>query len=123
MAKTSSHRREKLESTIKDRLNVYLRNTFRDPDLKFVTITKVELTSDLAYASVYWDSFDSAIKQKASLAISKISGKVRSMLASSLDLRRVPEIKFKSDTEFEDSQNIDDLLKAEQERLDSDNHQ
>ena len=113
MAKRSPFKKDRLEADLRDKINVLLRRDFSDPDLKFVTVTKVELTSDLGYATVYWDTFDPAKREAAEKAVRKIPGKIRSMLGPTSDLRHIPEIKCVYDSQYVEELRITQILDSE----------
>ena len=72
----------------------------RDPRLEGTTIIKVELSSDMKKAFIYYSSSNSFsnIDQKDLLkGLSKVKGFIRSTLSKRLNMRRTPEINFKED--------------------------
>lgn len=115
MAKTT-YKKQQLETKILDEVNMMFRSRFNDPRFKNVTITKVELTSDYSYAHLYWDSFDTENRKEYKRALNGVVPKVRSLLSKILDIRRVPEISFHFDAQYESEQKISQLL-AEEEKL------
>ncbi len=117
MAKRSPFKKDRLEADLRDKINVLLRRDFSDPDLKFVTVTKVELTNDLGYASVFWDTFDPAKRQAAEKVMNKVQGKIRSMLGPTSELRHIPEIRCFYDSQYVEEERITKILDAEKERI------
>ncbi|MBY0517363.1 MAG: 30S ribosome-binding factor RbfA [Bacteriovoracaceae bacterium] len=107
------HSKLKYEELVKNSINSSFRRDINDPRLKFVSITKVELSEDYANAKVWWDTFDSSKKESITEAIDHLKGKIRTILASRLDVRHVPELHFVYDSQYEDEQKIDKLLKGE----------
>ena len=112
MAK-KSYKKEKIEERLLHDMNTLLRSHLRDTRLKFVTITKVEITADYSYAKLYWDTYDVNSRGDAKKAISNISSKVRAMLSKSLKIRHTPEIQFIYDSQFEEEQNVVKILEEE----------
>lgn len=113
MAQKKNFKRDKYEDRILGEVNSILRAKIADARLQFVSITKVELNKDYSVATLYWDTFSPDQKEGANAAIESIAGRVRSILAKSLDVRAVPAIEFKYDAQFEAEKAIDDLLKSE----------
>ena len=98
---------------MRNAINSALRRDLNDPRMTFVSITKVELSDDYANAKVWWDTFDSSKRGEIKEAISHLKGRIRTILASRLDVRHVPELHFVYDSQYEDEQKIDRLLKGE----------
>ena len=97
-------------------INSFLRRTVADARLKFVTVTKVEVSNDLSHAKVFWDTFDPLKRGDAKKAIGGLASKVRGQLAQVLEVRTVPTITFIYDSQYEDEKVITDLLKESQSK-------
>lgn len=113
MARKESFSKIKYEERMRNEINILFRRDFSDPRLKLLTVTRVELTSDYSYATVYWDAFDVGSRGEMKSAVSRLAPKLRSKLASVLDVRHVPEIKFVYDSQYEDENNIMDLISTD----------
>ena len=94
MARGKAYSKEKYEEMIQNDINSFLRQGFSDPRLTMVSVTRVELNDDYSMAKVYWDTFNSASRGDSKAAVDGTVGKIRSMLAKTLKVRHVPEIKF-----------------------------
>ena len=105
-------KKDKYEERLVNLLNELLRKEARDARLQFVSITKVELSPDYGYATVFWDTFDSSHRGDAKKAIEQSTGFLRSELAHKLEVRHVPSLTFVYDNQFEEENKIDKLLKA-----------
>ncbi len=103
--------KQKYEERILNELNSSLRREFADARLSQVSLTRVELTQDYSMAKVYWDTFNSATRGDAKAAIEAIKGRMRTFLATRMEVRHTPELTFYYDSQFEDEKKIDDLLK------------
>jgi ribosome-binding factor A len=111
-----SFKKEKIEGRLLQDLNTFLRTHVRDSRLKFISITKVEISTDFSYAKVYWDTFDDDARDDAQVALEKIRGKFRSMLAKTLKIRHTPELKFLYDSQFESENKIKEILEEESKK-------
>ena len=72
----------------------------RDPRLVGITIIKVELSSDLKKAFIYYsssNSFTKIDKKDLLIGLDKVKGFIRSTLSKRLNMRRTPEINFKEE--------------------------
>ncbi|NLP12641.1 30S ribosome-binding factor RbfA [bacterium] len=66
-----------------------------DPNMGFMTITKVKVTDDLRLAKIYYSVLgDEDIQEKATEALHKAHGHIRAELGHRLSLRFVPELAF-----------------------------
>lgn len=113
MVKKNPFKKDKFEERLLNDLNSLLRTTIRDPRLQFVSITKVELSPDYAYATCLWDTFNAGTRGDAKKALEEAKGKLRSELAKIMEVRHVPSLGFVYDNQFEEEQKIDKLLKSD----------
>ena len=82
-----------------------------DPRLKGITVTEVQIDRELQYADIYVNALGQEERQEEVLeALERASGYFRRMLSKSLDLRKMPELRFAWDTAFEQAARIDELL-------------
>ncbi len=116
MAKASTGRGNKFsklkyEEKVRDVINLALRREFTDPRLMNVSVTHVELTQDYSHAKVYWDTFNVQTRGDAKTAIESTAGRMRKLLAEKMEVRHTPEIHYIYNSQFEDANKIDQLLK------------
>jgi len=103
------HRNDRLNKQIARMLAEILIRETSDPRLQQMNITRVEVTSDLAHAKVYYTLVeeDPSVAQ----ALSKAAGFFRSQIAQRLSLRTVPQLKFLYDDRLVKARRIADLIK------------
>lgn len=111
--KANNFTKQKLAEQIQHELSTYLRKELQDPKTQFVSIVKVELNKDNSVASVYWDSFNSAARGDAKLALERMAPKMRKLLSQNLELRHTPEIRLFYFSQFEDEHNIQLLINSD----------
>lgn len=91
----AGHRSERLSERIHQEISLMLHRDISDPRLANVNVTRVEVTGDLRIAKVYVAPLqDEAEGEEMMDALARASGYFRRSLASSLDLRYAPEIRF-----------------------------
>ena len=78
----------------------------KDKDIKFVTITGCDITSDLSYAKVYYTVLDETKKESTKKALEKAKGFIRGEISKRIDIRHTPELRFIFDTSEEYGSNI-----------------
>lgn len=111
---------EKVSQLLKEEISRILREDLEDPNLGFVTVTKVKISKDLKHALVLISVLGDEREQKKSInIINNASGLVKKIIADVLPLKFVPEIKFILDKSLEYSVYIDekiDQIRREDER-------
>jgi ribosome-binding factor A len=115
----SKLRAEKLQALIKQELSTMLIRDVKDPRIKFVTITGVEVSNDLSYAKVYVSLYGSEKEQEqAWKGLQSGLGYFRSEIARRIDLRVAPILSFHKDTSMEYSAHIESILREIKEKED-----
>jgi ribosome-binding factor A len=93
-------------------ISTVIQNEIRDPRIGFITISRVEVSADLACADVFVSVMGSEKEQKDSMAgLISSASYVRKHLASSIRARTVPKLKFILDKNLDHSDRINELLK------------
>lgn len=108
-----SHVPRRVAHDLRDRLARILKRKISDPRLARVTITGVDLTSDLSSARVHYHSGDGSgdEEERCSQAFESARGYLRRELAASIKLRRVPELHFVWDASLERGARVEDVLR------------
>jgi ribosome-binding factor A len=93
--------------------------TLKDPRIGFVTVTRVETTSDLDQAKVWISVYGNAKQRAATLkALEGATGALQAQLGRELRLRRTPRLTFVYDRAIEHgvamTKLIDDLTPADE---------
>jgi len=97
-----SKRSEQLEKSLKREINNIIYRKINDPRIKFVTITRIKVSSDLKYADIFVTIFNDEFQQKNTLKGLKNATKfIRGELGKNIKLRYVPNIEFKIDEDLE----------------------
>jgi len=105
-------RKDRLADQIKREVADILQNHLKDPNLGFITITDVELTNDLRYATVFYSVLgEEGEKIRAGKILHKSAGVIQSELARRLNIRKSPLISFELDTSAEYGAKMEKLFK------------
>ena len=86
-------------------------NESRDELLKTVTITACEVANDLSFAKVYFTSIGNLTKEQIEKEMNEAASFIRTELASKIDLRIVPKLKFVYDESIEYGNRIESILR------------
>lgn len=112
-----SKRTEKVGDLIQQTLAQALHCEISDPRLKLLSITGVEVTGDLAHATVYISVFgDDTKAQEALTALDKAKGFLRRYIAKQCQLRATPELHFKHDTSGTYSEKMSKLIRQARDK-------
>ena len=101
---------ERLNHAIQEEISIIMLREVKDEDLKFVTITGVDTTSDLSFSKVYYTILDESKKSVISEKLEKASPFIRKELAHRVEVRHTPELKFVYDTSIEYGNHIESII-------------
>jgi ribosome-binding factor A len=106
----SSHRIDKVERLLKEEISLIFLQKLQEPEIGFLTITRVKVSSDLKQAKVYFSVLE---KEKRELVLDRIHDKVkfiRNELAHRISLKFTPELKFFLDDRLDYVEKIENLI-------------
>ncbi|MGI6412247.1 MAG: 30S ribosome-binding factor RbfA [Syntrophomonadaceae bacterium] len=109
----SKRRQERVSVEIKRAVSEIIRKEIKDPRIDFstVSITRVEVASDLSHAKINVSILGDSIKQKETIKVlEKAKGYIRTQLSKEIQLRHAPEIEFRLDKSIEHGIRIATLL-------------
>lgn len=102
---------ERLNHTYQEVISKILMTEIKDQDIKFVTITGVEITNDLSFAKIYYTVLDQEKVDSTKEALERASSFIRTKLAERVDIRHTPELRFVYDTSIAYGEHIDKIIK------------
>lgn len=108
-----SRRTDRLSDLVRAELSDLILREIKDPRIKLVSLTGVDVTTDLRRAVVRVSALgDEAQREAAVEALRHARGFLRTELAHRLRTRVTPELVFELDRGAEHSQKISDLLES-----------
>jgi ribosome-binding factor A len=115
------YRPDRVGEQIREELSdILTRGQVHDPGIGFITLTRVQVTSDLQIARVFYTSLgDPQARKETARALDRATPFFRRQIGGRLRLRRVPEIEFRFDETIEHQDRIEQILqdlKNEDER-------
>lgn len=109
MPSRSFPRSRRVGQQLQRALSEIMRRELRDPRLGMVTLTEVKMSSDLAYATVYYSSLGGDEKQTQEI-LDEAADQLRGPVGRALGLRHSPELRFVKDELIEGGARLSALI-------------
>ena len=108
----NTRRADRVGEAIREEIATFLTESAKDPRIVgFVTVTGVELTSDLRHAKVFVSVMGSESEKEATFqGLASTASHLRSRVGRALRLRVAPEIQFREDDSVQRAARIESLL-------------
>ena len=108
----NQNRLGRIDEEYKKEISQIISYQLKNPNVTgLISVTKVKVTNDLKYATVYVSILNSKNLKETMEGLKKSSGFIRSELARKINLRNTPEILFELDDSLEYGAKIDSILK------------
>ncbi|MCF0116791.1 MAG: 30S ribosome-binding factor RbfA [Bacilli bacterium] len=114
-----ANKSERIPIIIQKNITEILMYKVKNPHLGFLTVTGCDVSGDFSYAKVFVSfigkngySYEKRIEE-----LNNAKGYIRSELAKSLDIHKVPELTFILDDSFDRGAQIEESLKREENEL------
>jgi ribosome-binding factor A len=100
-------RNERLKEVIREEAAELILHHISDPRLGFCTVTKIDLTNDLAYCKIHVSVLgDAAVKSRTMKALQDARGLVQVHIAKRMKTRTTPHVTIELDESIEKQFNI-----------------
>lgn len=104
-------RTTRLNEVLKEETADILRRKLKDPRIGFVTVTAVEISSDLRHAHIFVSIFGNEEEKETTFrSLNGAKGFIRSELGKRLRIKFLPEISFCIDKSVEEGIRISKLI-------------
>ena len=87
-----------------------------DERLDLVSLTGVDVDRDLHKAVIWFTTFDRDDDPEIDEAFEEYRGRLRHAVSQGTQLRRAPELEFRSDTTLRSAERIEEILRQEADR-------
>lgn len=106
-----AYRKEKLEELIKRKTADFILKEIKDPRVGFVSVTKVELSSDFSLAKVSVSVLGEPKDIRKSFeGLNSAAGYIQHYLGKEISIRHVPKIEFHLDSSISEGVRMVDLI-------------
>ncbi|PJG86248.1 30S ribosome-binding factor RbfA [Conservatibacter flavescens] len=106
-------RSDRVAQELQKEVAVILQREVKDPRIGMVTVSDVEVSSDLAYAKIFvtflFDSDEEVVRQGMK-GLEKAAPYIRTLLGKAMRLRIVPELRFVYDSSLIDGMRMSNLV-------------
>jgi ribosome-binding factor A len=110
-------RADRVAELVLRELSEMLVRDLKDPRLRGVTLTSVEMSDDLRHGRVYFSHIEGSARASAAVAgFRSASGFIRREIGRALTLRYTPDLDFQFDPGPERAARIDALLRESRQR-------
>lgn len=106
-------RSERVSDAIQQEVSVLICDSIRDPRVGMASVTDVEVSRDLAYAKVHVTFVGEKSREEIEEAIRALNGAagyLRKLLASSIKMRKTPQLNFLFDESGRRGQQLSALI-------------
>jgi len=108
----STRRIEKINELLRREVSEIIQHEMKDPSIGFTTITRVETSKDINYATVFAGVMAKDNTRKKTIEhLNNAAGYIQHKLSGRIRLRTMPKITFKLDTSVDHSLLVNDILK------------
>lgn len=108
----SSHRAERVGEMLQQLLAELIARDVKDPRVGFVTLTEVDVSSDLRHAKVYVSCLgDEAAREACLDGLRRAAPYLQRQIGRRARLKYVPELRFESDRSAAQGQRIESILR------------
>ena len=106
-----AERHKKVESLLKQKIDLIIRNELNDPRLGLMSIVHINVSKELDFATVHISHpGDDETRKAVTDTLQKASGYIEKNLARSVRLRKIPKLSFKLDDSLIHAARIDEIL-------------
>jgi len=104
-------RAEKVSNLLQKKINDILQKEVDEPELGFLTITRVRVSKDLKYAKIFFSVLgESGQKEKTISILKRLTPFFRYRIGQGIRLKYTPEIHFLYDEQVQKAQRIEELI-------------
>ena len=101
---------DRLNHILTEEISKVISEEVKDTDVQFVTITAVDISSDLSYAKVYFTNLIDKDREKVTKALNRASSFIRGKLFDEVEIRKMPELTFVYDESIEYGNKIEKII-------------
>ena len=107
-----SVRTNRVASVLKDEIGMYFSREFRDISYGFITITDIQMSTDLRIAKIYVSVFgDEFVKAKTMEMLEDKKSEIRAFIGHTVRLKFTPEVQIYLDDTLDRVEKLNNILK------------
>lgn len=113
MPNRSFHRTDRVNAELRREVGQLVHTAVRDHALPQASVVDVETSRELDVATVWVTALQPEQSREVVKALKQLAKEFRHVLAQTMRMRRVPELRFKYDDSIDKGERIEQLLRAE----------
>lgn len=107
----ASRRISRVNEMLKEEISQIIQEDLKDPRIEFVTITSVDVSKDLKYATVFLSILGSdGAKRECLEGLTSAKGHIKSELGKRIRIKFLPDLRFKIDETIDEGIRISKLI-------------
>lgn len=110
MVKKHFARSDRVAEQVRRDLAELIQTGLKDPRVRLVSLTAVELTPDYAHAKVFFTTLDSEHLEEVQQGLNRASGFLRRELGKRIHIHTLPQLHFMHDSSVERGMNLSALI-------------
>lgn len=110
MVKKHFARSDRVAEQVRRDLAELIQTGLKDPRVRLVSLTAVELTPDYAHAKVFFTTLDSEHLEEVQQGLNRASGFLRRELGKRIHIHTLPQLYFMHDSSVERGMNLSALI-------------
>ncbi len=108
----TGRRKRQVGDLLRDEVSFLIQRGLKDPRIGFTSVTRVEVSPDLRYATIFVSVLGTEEEQSETLvALNSASGFIRHELGPKLTMRNIPMVSFRLDRSMQHAENVARLLR------------
>lgn len=107
---TGFARSDRVSEQIRRDLAMLIQTELKDPRVRLVSLTEVEVSPDYSHAKVFFTTLDSAHLKEVTEGLKRAAGFLRRELGKRIKIHTLPELHFVHDTSVERGASLSQLI-------------
>ncbi|WP_022849796.1 30S ribosome-binding factor RbfA [Limisalsivibrio acetivorans] len=105
------HRIERVSELLKEEISRIIQFEVKDPKVRSVVVTTIDVSRDLSYAKVFFTTFEKDDKKGILRGLMRSAGFINHRLAKKIRLKKIPKLSFHIDESGEYGEYIDGIIR------------
>lgn len=96
----SDKKLERFSEVLKEEISDIIMKELTNPEIGFITITRVEPSRDFRYATVFFTAYPEDREERVKEALESAAGFIRNLLRKRIRAKAIPSLRFEPDRDL-----------------------